>query len=134
MREKEAWEHIAGELPPGWTITVEDGDPRAILRDPRGGLHSAIPPQWDNARGSQVDFAWAKFGISRRKYAELIAPQRVREAAEAVYGSYTFVHKHNENGHAFHVFAMRTDDIAQGAGLDICTAAWAAIVALKGGE
>jgi len=94
-KTKEAWEHIAGELPQG---------------------------AWK---------ALSILGITKRAYAELIAPQRVREAAEAK--GWTLIAVHMEAPGLAFVVDNGRKTVAH-AGPDICSAAWAAIQALGGGE
>jgi len=107
--EKQAWEHIAPKLPPG----------------------------------PCADHGWPGFervtGITRRAYAELIAPQRVREAAEAYDGEPHAIAFGFSPGDGWrvtveHAGHVATHPLVQEDGPDICTAAWAAIQALGGGE
>ncbi len=120
----EAWECIAGELPPG----AARG--RGRYCDYFGHENLTALEAWACFTG--------KTGITKRAYAELIAPQRVREAAEAKVGE-----GHNVEVHFCSLGRVIVDVVSpidarrlfgHGQGPDICTAAWEAIQALGGGE
>ena len=117
----EAWEHIAPELPPG-------GEKAA------GGWFI-----WGKWRGRSPDFCWSHFdaatGITRKAYAELIAPGLVREAAIEKHGRRDLAvqHTHGDGIQAFEVLRWGKV-LARGIGYDLCDAAWACIQALGGGE
>jgi len=129
----EAWEHIAPELPPGWMLIESDACSGAYFiwdadgRQAGGFFHAP--------RSYAADIAWRCFGITRRAYAELIAPQRVREAAERFGELWRFSFSVEHDIVSFSV-AWRTANLdpIEASGPDICTAACAAIQALGGGE
>ena len=118
---KEAWEHIAPELPPG---AYRNGDAFCW-----GQWKSATPA------GLWKHFRWHS-GITRKEWAELNAPRIVREAAEAAGKTVVFVMPRTQGGECgFHVYGPNTWDGAETyGGPDICTAALATIKALGGGE
>ena len=111
----EAWEHIAPEWPPG---------------TPDGTIGLA-------------DEAWFEYeratAISKKRYAELIAVERVREAVERRTGKRSFSYSFcEEMGHGFSCWIASGNEgrsyRVRGNGPDICTAALATIKALGGGE
>jgi len=138
--EKQAWEHIAPELPPGWSV-----EPGPMQR----GKHywstfaaegEIVERDWSSREGAVGD-CWYSFGITRKRYAELIAPQRVREAAEQKHGYRLSAVCWTETFAGFRVSVSHvgTDGLLRHVGsgaefTDICTAAWVAIQALGGGE
>ena len=101
----EAWEELAPELPPG----------------------------------PCADHGWPGFervtGITRKRYAELIAPGLVRKAAIEKHGESELgvSHTHGDGIHAFEVLRWGSV-LARGIDYDLCDAAWACIQALGGGE
>jgi len=120
--EKQAWEHIAPEWPPG-TVDCRFWVGTELYSDP--------------------DEAWSAYEelteTPRKRYAELIAPQRVREAAEAYDGEPHAIAFGFSPGDGWrvtveHAGHVATHPLVQEDGPDICTAAWAAIQALGGGE
>ena len=139
--EKQAWEHIAPVLlPPNWSLRLhlpaseEDNDPElASALDARGG------EVYRGTREECARRAWDAFGITRKRYAELIAPGLVRKAAEEKWGQgYAVVYTARPGRHVFHAVDMsgslELGAASMGNGPDICTAALATIQALGGGE
>ncbi len=129
MAEKESWEHIAPELPPGWEwqgdIPINDSRGLCITR---GGT-----------LGENQRICWGTWerrsGITRKAYAELIAPGLVRVAAIEKHGRRDLAvqHTHGDGIQAFEVLRWGKV-LARGIGYDLCDAAWACIQALGGGE
>ena len=117
----EAWEHIAPELPPG-----------AKRRD---GYIWCCQGEFRRP-GDAWDWFTTQTGITRKAYAELIAPGLVRKAATRHIEEQTVVLMAMD---VFGRFEFEVTDggfcsFAQGKGSDICTAALATIRALGGGE
>ncbi len=90
--------------------------------------------------GGAVYFAWSDFGITRKRYAELIALERVRQAAEENTRSPLNIQWEEETDTGWVQIVVwarepeRTSKLATGEGVGICTAALATIQALGGGE
>ena len=130
--EPEAWEVIAGELPPGWTwshsVPVNESTGRRV-----SGMGSA------EANAVRCWSRWShRSGITRRAYAESIAPRLVREAAVRRFGDRPFFVAYSywaeDGSHAIRVtpeYRPGSRDY-HGAGPDICTAAVEVIRALEG--
>ena len=126
------WEHIAPEDPPGFLF--DEGE--------RGYPYTVVAPVGDQSAWVEHDspeqaraWAWACLG-GRKRYAELIAPGLVREAATRHIEEQTVVLMAMD---VFGRFEFEVTDggfcsFAQGKGPDICTAALATIQALGGGE
>ncbi len=135
--EKQAWEHIAPELPPEWSIRGMGAD-MVEVQCREGAIGSLI--EVSLAAG----FAWQAFGTPQKSWAKLIAPGLVREAAEKALGDdLRCVEMSDEvkqgRGACFIVYAQREDEgwpreHFRGHGPTICDAAWACIQALGGGE
>jgi len=121
----EAWEHIAPELPPG-----------AFRRG-----EAFCWGQWTSATpaGLWKHFRWHS-GITRKRHAELIAVERVREAARKKHPKCTVRLLDNaECWPQFDVLIFDRDleswiTVSCGSGPTLCDAAWACIQALGGGE
>ncbi len=138
--EKQAWEHIAPQLPPGCRIVpvgVDDAPGRfgAIL------LGSNL---FEDTREQAAKSAWRTWeratGITRKRYAELIAPGLVREVAREKHPKCTVRLLDNaECWPQFDVLIFDRDleswiTVSCGSGPTICDAAWSCIQALGGGE
>jgi len=132
----EAWEELAPELPPNWSIRLhlpaseEHNEPELVsAMDARGG-----EVYW-GTREECERRAWDAFGITRKRYAELIAVELVREAAIEKHGESELGvgHTHGDGIHAFEVLRWGKV-LARGIDYDLCDAAWACIQALGGGE
>ncbi len=136
----EAWEHIAPELPLGWSVRNE-GDETAsgswaewwdvMTADSHDAICSA------GTRDEAVDLAWRNFGPTRKRYAELIAVERVREVAAEKWGGQPDTSAHQSK--RFSAFTVSVSGVyigqsATGRGPTLCEAAWACIQALGGGE
>ena len=126
----EAWEELSPELPPGWRIKFNGGNLAILSGD------GTMFPRCGAARGAEKEAAWRHFGITRKAYAELIAPGLVRKAATRHIEEQTVVLMAMD---VFGRFEFEVTDggfcsFAQGKGPDICTAALATIRALGGGE
>ena len=133
----EAWEHIAPELPPGWTVE-NSGDMDYMQNWSTRAAEGTVTERGFCGREYAVEDCWEQFGITRRRYAELIAPQRVREAADRV-PRFAGIDTQHRLGVAYVFDVLVAGGLglrvhARGSGPDICTAAWAAIQALGGGE
>lgn len=140
----EAWERLAPELPPGWSIHVlvaacpEDEEPELVKLTDADGREVCR-----GTRTMAAMLSWVFFGITRKRYAELTAVERVRAAAEAyckgrgiaiegiVYGDH--------DGHWFHLTFNDCESLAWGKSYPetedaptLCDAAWACIEALEG--
>ena len=135
----EAWEHIAPELPPGWSLKLllpaceEDNEPELISAlEARGG------EVWRGRKGECARRAWDAFGITRKRYAELIAVERVREAAgDKVSDPFDVEVMVQAQGVARIWVVCPVDarfQFGYGQGPTLCDAAWACIQALGGGE
>ena len=124
----EAWEVIAGELPPGWEFD-DDDEPSAFHAD-TGARTLCYETEHGAARA-----AWSIYG-GRRAYAESIAPRLVREAAAKKYDGLTGVVLHQKQWAYGDTQLWATDGTEMFVkfdvyGPDICTAALAAIRALE---
>ncbi len=128
----ESWEHIAPELPPTGAI---EGSGENL----RGRLCGNIVAT-GSSREWLKDILWDRWGTPRKRWAELIAVERVREAAEAEYGydsfwvDYTYF---SDGRHCLLVsseYAKNGPLAFRGQGPTICDAAWECIQALGGGE
>ena len=127
----EAWEHIAPELPPGWE---RQG---GVCVNGTTGRHITLGDSYK--RNAELCWeAWEhKSGITRKRYAELIAVERVREVAAKWWGDELDI-----------CVAISTQAVAiavgrpepgrpspiEVAGPTLFDAAWACIHALGGGE
>jgi hypothetical protein len=141
--KQEAWEVIAGELPPGYTWASAKGDVRGrVLRG-----EYIVATGYTREQAAVVAWAvWrAESGITRRRYAEDIAPRRVREVAEAVWADDLDRVDIGLRGGTAMVVVMvwgpwgretgsgrerQSVMQAYGSGPDICTAAWASMLAM----
>ena len=139
----EAWEHIAPELPPGWSVE-NSGDMDYQQNWATRAADGTVTERGFCGREYAVEDCWEQFGITRKRYAELIAPGLVREAAEKALGDdLRCVEMSDEvkqgRGSCFIVYAQREDEgwpreHFRGHGPTICDADWACIQALGGGE
>jgi len=122
----EAWEHIAPELPPGWNVReIDDGSWVVYM-----ATGPDIRCEFDS-EPEATESSWAWFGIARKRYAELIAVERVREVAG---GRFTYSES-PELGHVFIVYSgVAYPSAVKFTGPTLCDAAWAVIQALGGGE
>lgn len=133
---KEAWEHIAPELPPGayWS---EEGPYNFRVGWSQLGL-AAMEDECRSTAAGMSWFAWASHsGITRKRYAELIAVEAVKQAAAKKPGNavgywvdYTFFG--DGKRHEFRVASNLNPLEFRGAGPTLCDAAWACIQALGG--
>ena len=131
------WEHIAPEDPPGFLF--DEGE--------RGYPYTVVAPVGDQSAWVEHDspeqaraWAWACLG-GRKRYAELIAVERVRVAAEAKYGRSALdgvivIAKIHPESCVFEIVWRDALSVYESeySGPDICTAALATIQALGGGE
>jgi len=127
MAEKESWEHIAPELPPG---AYRYGDAF----------------EWGACRSASPAGLWRHFrhytGITRKRYAELIAVERVRGVAGEKWGVCVISVSMFTDGEDFSlsVWAPKGSPnaldgkLVDAEGPTLCDAAWACIQALGGGE
>ena len=133
----EAWEELAPELPPGWGI-LTDGIGWHDIYQHQGAFVTKSPP------GRSRRMAWEAFGITRKRYAKLIAVERVRVVVRATgkYNNCTLEH-HDfiAAGSVLHKIRITDVDsyeevftVDSWGGPTICDAAWACIKALGGGE
>jgi len=111
----EAWEHIAPEWPP----VIKGNKPH----------------------GPQEAWSWFEedSGITRKRYAELIAVERVEQAARAKYGDPARLSVNWLSSEVvIHVYSPKTEGPSnlrdRATGPTLCDAAWACIQALGGGE
>lgn len=88
---REAWEELAPELPPGWSVFWDHEEADNAHQDPPDDAWwfpiSADTTHLDatgDTREEAVDQAWEAFGITRKQYTEDIAIRLVREAAGAL--------------------------------------------------
>ncbi len=120
---KEAWERILPELPPAWDAS--DFDVGA-------------------GRAAQLRMAWREWerasGGTRRKYAELIALDRVREAAQEKTRSPLHIGTLHETETGWWTITVEAhhpdgwEHYADEYGPTLCDAAWAAIQAMPSTE
>ena len=139
----EAWEHIAPELPPGWTVE-NSGDMDYQQNWATRAADGTVTERGFCGREYAVEDCWEQFGITRKRYAELIAVERVREVVRATgkYNNCTLEH-HDfiAAGSVLHKIRITDVDsyeevftVDSWDGPTICDAAWACIKALGGGE
>jgi len=134
----EAWEHIAPELPPGWSVE-NSGDMDYQQNWATRAADGTVTERGFCGREYAAEDCWEQFGATRKAYAELIAPGLVRETAKAKFViekgwwiDYTYF---SDGGrHEFRVASNLRPFDYRGSGPDICTAALATIQALGGGE
>ena len=130
----EAWEHIAPELPPGWSVE-NSGDMDYQQNWATRAADGTVTERGFCGREYAVEDCWEQFGITRKRYAELIAVERVREAAEAKGKLMTFRYTVEAGRHFFLVAWKYLDALpVEKSGPTLCDAAWACIQALGGGE
>ena len=136
-KEREAWEIIARELPPGWTVE-NSGDMDYMQNWSTRAAEGTVTERGFCGREYAVEDCWEQFGITRRRYAELIAVERVREVADA-----KIPEGHNVEvcfcslGRVIFDVVSPIDAqslFGHGQGPTLCDAAWACIPALGGGE
>ncbi len=128
----EAWEELALELPPGWTLKLlwwarceGDNEPLFSAMDARGGeVYRGTREQCERR-------AWDAFGTPRKCHAELIAVERVREVAES--SGWALIAVHMEAPRLAFIVDNGQRTVSHG-GPTLCDAAWACIQALGGGE
>ncbi len=122
----EAWEHIAPELPPG-------------------ALQGRDRVWFCFQRHNDAAGAWGSFELAtemdRKRYAELIAVERVREAAEAKHGRSALdgvivIAKIHPESCVFEIVWRDALSVykSEYSGPTLCDAAWECIQALGGGE
>lgn len=141
-QEKPSWEHIAPELPPGWSLKLllpaceEDDKPELV-----SALEARLGEVWRGERSECIRSAWEAFGITRKRYAELIAVERVREVAGAKYGrpaldGVIVIAKIHPDSCVFEIVWRDALSVYESeySGPTLCDAAWACIKALGGGE
>lgn len=142
--QKEAWERIAPELPPGWGVEF-DAEFGHMPTAPGANVVTHVgPDRQAETRDEAAEWCWWFFGITRKRYAELIAPERVREVAlgklgEDLSGVEMSNETHTGAGAWFIVYERVggkgwASEHCRGHGHTLCDAAWAAIQALGGGE
>ena len=130
----EAWEHIAPELPPGWSVReIDDGSWVVYM-----ATGPDIRCEFDS-EPEATESSWAWFGSTRKRHAEQIAVERVREAAEAEYGYDSFWVDYTYFSDGRHCLLVSSEyakngEAFRGQGPTLCDAAWACIQALGGGE
>jgi len=126
----EAWEHIAPELPPGWSVE-NSGDMDYQQNWATRAADGTVTERGFCGREYAVEDCWEQFGTPQKSWAELIAPGLVREAAIEKHGRRDLAvqHTHGDGIQAFEV--LRGGKVlARGIGYDLCDAAWACIQAL----
>ena len=128
----EAWEELAPELPPGWTVE-NSGDMDYQQNWATRAADGTVTERGFCGREYAVEDCWEQFGIARKRYAELIAVERVREVAQVHYGCPVSVSV--THGTVFRFFLITKGlDGCRVEGPTLCDAAWACIQALGGGE
>ncbi len=134
--KQEAWELLAPELPPGWRLFDDDS---TGLRTVRGW--SVRAPSWSSGmyevsgrhrcRDAAASAAWSHFGITRQRYAEMTAIDRVREAADVKFGEknvWLNVEHHQDGEAKIYVWSYSPDKIQYLArGTTLCDAAVACL-------
>ncbi len=133
--EKQAWEHIAPELPPGWSVE-NSGDMDYQQNWATRAADGTVTERGFCGREYAVEDCWEQFGTPQKSWAELIAPGLVREAAAEAWGEHAKVAV--EYGRDWVCIRVMGAPY-QHAPIEherptICDAAWACIQALGGGE
>jgi len=135
----EAWEHIAPELPPEWSVE-NSGDMDYQQNWATRAADGTVTERGFCGREYAAEDCWEQFGITRKRYAELIAVERVREVAREKHPKCTVRLLDNaECWPQFDVLIFDRDleswiTVSCGSGPTLCDAAWACIQALGGGE
>ncbi len=134
----EAWEHIAPELPPGWTVE-NSGDMDYQQNWATRAADGTVTERGFCGREYAVEDCWEQFGITRKRYAELIAVERVEQAARAKYGDPARLSVNWLSSEVvIHVYSPKNEGPSnlrdRSCGPTLCDAAWACIQALGGGE
>ena len=130
----EAWEHIAPELPQETCISgnevvgywIEWWGPD----EERPGFGMILTSMKFKTEAAATEALWALFG-GRKRYAELIAVERVREVAES--SGWALIAVHMEAPRLAFIVDNGQMTVSHG-GPTPCDAAWACIQALGGGE
>ena len=133
----EAWEHIAPELPPEWSVE-NSGDMDYQQNWATRAADGTVTERGFCGREYAVEDCWEQFGTPRKRWAELIAVERVREHLKYLPAP-AGLNIIERNGHfdiSVLVFGLcnRTEVYKRGQGPTLCDAAWACIQALGGGE
>ncbi len=132
----ESWEHIAPELPPHWSVDkVSHGNGEYSWNTV--AADGTVTERGFCERHYAVEDCWEQFGTPRKRWAELIAVERVREVAAKKWGGQPDTSAHQSK--RFSAFTVSVSGVyigqsATGRGPTLCNAAWACIQALGGGE
>lgn len=140
MAEKESWEHIAPELPPGWSVE-NSGDMDYQQNWATRAADGTVTERGFCGREYAVEDCWEQFGITRKRYAKLIAVERLWVAAGAKYGRSALdgvivIAKIHPESCVFEIVWRDALSVYESEyfGPTLCDAAWACIKALGGGE
>lgn len=125
-QEKPSWEHIAPELPPGWSVE-NSGDMDYQQRWATRAADGTVTERGFCGRDYAVEDCWGQFGITRKRYAELIAVERVR----ALVGPCSISIYRDGSVRIWDTYKA---PVGGWSGPTLCDAAWACIQALGGGE
>jgi len=137
------WHLRGGGVPAGWRLrdlVRGSGDMDYQQNWATRAADGTVTERGFCGREYAVEDCWEQFGITRKRYAELIAVERVREVAEEKTRSPLNIQWEEETDTGWVQIVVwarepeRTSRLATGEGVGIYTAALATIQALGGGE